>query len=75
MHTELIQDEEEFEEETSPVNWNEKRFLRMIQLRESALNYARSIWADYALVSSTKSLYTQIAKSGNSPLVPNLTED
>ncbi|CAL1530548.1 unnamed protein product [Lymnaea stagnalis] len=38
---------EGYPDEESPCDWTGQRFAHVIKLREKALNYARSIWADY----------------------------
>lgn len=49
IKTEFIEDDEKYSEETGPNHWTEIRYRNIIHLRESALNYARRIWADYYL--------------------------
>lgn len=39
-----------FPDETGPGHWTKERFDHIIDLRESALDYARRTWADYVLV-------------------------
>lgn len=51
INTELHESEVGFPQEQGPAHWTVDRFNHVINLRESALNYARSIWADYLLVS------------------------
>ncbi|RZC38505.1 glycosyltransferase 25 family member, partial [Asbolus verrucosus] len=36
-------------EEKGPAHWTKERFNHVINLRESALNFARKVWADYFL--------------------------
>lgn len=38
--------------ETNLTHWPEERFLELIRMKEEALEYARSSWADYVFVSS-----------------------
>lgn len=39
--------------EKGPAHWTTERFQHIIALRESALDFARQVWADYFLVSHT----------------------
>lgn len=48
ISTKFVEDES-FLDENGLAHWSALRFNHTISLRESALNYARTIWADYML--------------------------
>jgi hypothetical protein len=50
ISTEFVKDQELYPDERGPAHWTKERFDHVISLRESALNFARKIWADYFLV-------------------------
>jgi collagen beta-1,O-galactosyltransferase len=49
ISTEFVKDQELYPDERGPAHWTKERFDHVISLRESALNFARKIWADYFL--------------------------
>ncbi|KAJ8924786.1 hypothetical protein NQ315_000939 [Exocentrus adspersus] len=49
LNTEFAEGEVEFSQQYGPAHWTVDRFNHVINLRESALNYARIIWADFFL--------------------------
>ncbi|KAG5887523.1 hypothetical protein JTB14_022135 [Gonioctena quinquepunctata] len=50
INTEFVEDvSPQYPHESGPAHWTVERFNHIIRLRESALNFARSIWADYLL--------------------------
>ncbi|KAL3275915.1 hypothetical protein HHI36_020650 [Cryptolaemus montrouzieri] len=49
ISTDFIEKPERYPGEVGPAHWTEERFQNIINLRESALSYARKIWADYFL--------------------------
>ncbi|GJQ78784.1 hypothetical protein Trydic_g2815 [Trypoxylus dichotomus] len=48
INSEFI-DNDSYADEQGPNDWSKLRFENVIELRESALNYARTSWADYLL--------------------------
>lgn len=50
ISTKFVEDKS-YTDEQGPTHWSTQRFDQIISLRESALNYARELWADYFLVS------------------------
>lgn len=50
VDVEFVKGAPDFADSKGPAHWSEDRFSHLIQLRESALNYARNKWADYYLV-------------------------
>lgn len=49
INTEFIEDGAQYSGEYGPAHWTTDRFNHIINLRESALNFARKFWADYLL--------------------------
>ncbi|CAG9862154.1 unnamed protein product [Phyllotreta striolata] len=49
INTEFIEDGVQYPDEQGPAHWTNERFDNIINLRETALNYARRLWADYLL--------------------------
>ncbi|XP_057652350.1 glycosyltransferase 25 family member [Diorhabda carinulata] len=47
IDTEFIEGLTQYSNEYGPAHWTSERFQHIINLRESALNFARKIWADY----------------------------
>ncbi|KAK9732225.1 hypothetical protein QE152_g13032 [Popillia japonica] len=63
-------DSDSYSDEQGPNDWSRLRFENVISLRESALNYARRVWADYFLtldcdvfLTNTNILHYLIAKN------------
>jgi collagen beta-1,O-galactosyltransferase len=51
IHTDMdVTSVDSFPDEESPSHWSKSRFDHVISLRETALNYARNVWADFLLV-------------------------
>ncbi|KAK4877567.1 hypothetical protein RN001_010073 [Aquatica leii] len=48
IKTNFVEDKS-YSDETGPTHWSSSRYDNVISLREEALNYARTIWADYLL--------------------------
>ena len=57
INTAFVEGEESYVDEHGPAHWTKERFNHVISLRESALNLARDLWADYFLVCNGKFLY------------------
>ncbi|KAJ3662789.1 hypothetical protein Zmor_007118 [Zophobas morio] len=49
INTAFVEGEESYVDEHGPAHWTKERFNHVISLRESALNLARDLWADYFL--------------------------
>ncbi|KAL3275916.1 hypothetical protein HHI36_020651, partial [Cryptolaemus montrouzieri] len=49
ISTDFIENPQRYSGEVGPAHWTEERFQNIINLRETALSYARKIWADYYL--------------------------
>ena len=50
VYTNLEQYPTRRQNETSRNHWPEERFYDLIQMKQSALEYGRKIWADYIFV-------------------------
>ncbi|XP_050499113.1 glycosyltransferase 25 family member [Diabrotica virgifera virgifera] len=49
INTEFIEDGTQYPGEHGPAHWTNERFNHIINLRESALEFAKNIWADFLL--------------------------
>ncbi|KAJ8969935.1 hypothetical protein NQ314_001516, partial [Rhamnusium bicolor] len=58
ISTEFVEGEKEFPYEHGPAHWTTERFNYIISLRESALYYARHIWADFFTGPASGLLFT-----------------
>ncbi|XP_044269786.1 glycosyltransferase 25 family member [Tribolium madens] len=47
ISTDFVEGDEAYPNENGPAHWTQERFNHVIDLRESSLNFARKIWADY----------------------------
>lgn len=50
IFTELVDIDTNYPQEIGPGHWTDERFNNIINLRETSLNNARKMWADYYLV-------------------------
>ena len=63
IETEFEEYDESYDDENGPAHWTTSRFLHVIRLRESALNFARFIWADYFFVSTDLSIFNYLEQT------------
>lgn len=49
-------------DQESITHWSALRYQHVIKLRETALNFARDIWADYLFVSTIHKTYSKTLK-------------
>lgn len=62
-HRVILQHEQEpivYSDADGPNHFTEQRFLKLLQLRQNALQEARNQWADYILVCSLFFIFTSV---------------
>ncbi|EFA00173.1 glycosyltransferase 25 family member [Tribolium castaneum] len=81
ISTEFVEENEGYPDESGPAHWTPERFNHVIDLRESSLNFARKIWADYywtidcdVFLTNPKTLDILISK-GYTVVAPMLKSD